>query len=220
VGACAKAVLKCQPALENDLRSRGYLAIAGADEVGRGSLFGPVTAAAVVLSPERPVRGLNDSKQLTRERREVLSERIRERAVSWAIASVDAAEIDRINIYQASRLAMKMAVLQLVPFPDYLLCDAVTLDLSLPQRGIIDGDAQCHAIAAASIIAKVHRDALMREFDQIYPQYGLARHKGYCCPEHFRALREHGATPLHRRSFEPVYRLDQFQLFTTPEFTA
>ena len=212
-------MLKCQPALENDLRSRGYLAIAGADEVGRGSLFGPVTAAAVVLSPERPVRGLNDSKQLTPERREVLSERIRERAVAWAIASVDAAEIDRINIYQASRLAMKMAVLQLVPSPDYLLCDAVTLDLAVPQRGIIDGDAQCHAIAAASIIAKVHRDALMREFDLIYPQYGLARHKGYCCPEHFRALREHGATPLHRRSFEPVYRLDQFQLFTTPEST-
>ncbi len=203
--------------MEDGLRSRGYLAIAGADEVGRGSLFGPVTAAAVVLSPQRPVRGLNDSKQLTPERREVLSARIRERAVSWAIASVDAAEIDRINIYQASRLAMKMAVLQLTPGPDYLLCDAVTLDLPLPQRGIIDGDAQCHAIAAASIIAKVHRDALMREFDQVYPQYGLARHKGYCCPEHFRALRDHGPTPLHRRSFEPVYRLDQFSLFDAVE---
>ncbi len=204
--------MKCQAAIENDLRSRGYTAVAGADEVGRGSLFGPVTAAAVVLCPQRPVRGLNDSKQLTPERRETLSLRIRERARCWAIASVDAAEIDGINIYQASRLAMKLAVLQLSPAPDYLLCDALTLDLPMPQQGIIQGDAQCHAIAAASIIAKVHRDALMVEFDAIYPQYGLARHKGYSCPEHGRALRLHGATPLHRRSFEPVYRLDQFEL--------
>ena len=204
--------MKCQAALENDLRSRGYLAIAGADEVGRGSLFGPVTAAAVMLCPERPVRGLNDSKQLTAARRETLSLRIRERAVCWAVASVDAAEIDRINIYQASRLAMKLAVLQLAPPPDYLLCDALTLDLSLPQQGIIQGDAQCHAIAAASIVAKVHRDAMMLEFDAIYPQYGLARHKGYGCPEHSRALRQHGATPLHRRSFAPVYGLDQLEL--------
>ena len=210
--------MKCQAALENDLRSRGYTAIAGADEVGRGSLFGPVTAAAVVLSPERPVRGLNDSKLLTPQQRQTLSFRIRERATCWAIASVDAAEIDRINIYQASRLAMKMAVLQLTPAPDYLLCDALTLDLPMPQQGIVQGDAQCHAIAAASIIAKVHRDALMVEFDAVYPQYGLARHKGYGCPEHGRALRQHGATPLHRRSFEPVYRLDQFELgFALPE---
>jgi ribonuclease HII len=186
--------------------------VAGADEVGRGSLFGPVTAAAVVLCPERPVRGLNDSKQLTPERRQTLALRIFERATCWAIASVDAAEIDRINIYQASRLAMKMAVLQLTPAPDFLLCDALTLDLPMPQQGIVQGDAQCHAIAAASIIAKVHRDALMVEFDAVYPQYGLARHKGYSCPEHWRALQLHGATPLHRRSFEPVYRLDQFEL--------
>ena len=113
---------------------------------------------------------------------------------------------------------MKMAVLQLTPAPDYLLCDALTLDLPMPQQGIVQGDAQCHAIAAASIIAKVHRDALMVEFDAVYPQYGLARHKGYGCPEHGRALRQHGATPLHRRSFEPVYRLDQFELgFALPE---
>ena len=212
MGRTLQTAVRCQAAIENGLRSRGYTAIAGADEVGRGSLFGPVTAAAVVLSRERPVRGLDDSKQLTPERRQTLALRIRERAVCWAVASVDAADIDRLNIYQASRLAMKLAVLQLAPAPDYVLCDAVTLDLPLPQQGIIQGDAQCHAIAAASIVAKVHRDALMVEFDQIYPQYGLARHKGYSCPEHDRALRQHGATPLHRRSFEPVYRLDQREL--------
>lgn len=204
--ASAKASprLRCEGTPERELRARGFCAIAGVDEVGRGSLFGAVFAAAVILSPERPIRGLNDSKQLEPERREVLAERIRERAAAWSVAAVDAAVIDRINIYQASRLAMKMAVERLQPEADFLLIDAVPLELAIPQRPIIHGDALCHAIAAASIIAKVDRDACMRVWDKIYPQYGLARHKGYNTPEHLSAIQEHGLTPLHRLSFEPV----------------
>jgi len=190
--------------MERALRARGFCAIAGVDEVGRGSLFGAVFAAAVILSPDRPIRGLNDSKQLEPERREVLAERIRERAAAWAVAAVDAAAIDRINIYQASRLAMRLAVEKLVPAADFLLIDAVPLDLVIPQHPLIHGDARCHAIAAASIVAKVERDACMRVWDDVYPQYGLARHKGYNTPEHVRALEQHGPTPLHRLSFEPV----------------
>ncbi|MBZ5593489.1 MAG: ribonuclease HII [Acidobacteriia bacterium] len=204
--ASAKASprLRCEGTLERELRARGFCAIAGVDEVGRGSLFGAVFAAAVILSPDRPIRGLNDSKQLEPERREILTERIRERAVAWSVAAVDAAAIDRINIYNASRLAMKMAVERLSPAADFLLTDAVPLELAIPQRPLIHGDARCHAIAAASIIAKVERDACLRVWDEIYPQYGLARHKGYNTPEHLRAIQKHGPTPLHRLSFEPV----------------
>jgi ribonuclease HII len=195
---------RCESTLERELSARGFHAVAGVDEVGRGSLFGAVMAAAVILSPDRPIRGLNDSKLLEPERREVLSERIRERAVAWAIAAVDAATIDHINIYQASRMAMRMAVSQLKPAADFLLVDAVPLELPVPQRPLIKGDARCHAIAAASIIAKVYRDACMCAWDEIYPEYGLASHKGYSAPEHLEALRKFGPTPLHRLSFEPV----------------
>jgi ribonuclease HII len=196
--------LRCEGTLERELRARGFCAVAGVDEVGRGSLFGAVFAGAVILSPARPIRGLNDSKQLEPERREVLAVRIRERAVAWALAAVDAAAIDRINIYNASRLAKKLAVERLSPPADFLLIDAVPLLLAIPQRPIIHGDALCHAIAAASIIAKVERDRCMRVWDTIYPEYGLANHKGYNTPEHLRALAAHGPTPLHRLSFEPV----------------
>jgi ribonuclease HII len=195
---------RCEATLERELRARGFRSVAGVDEVGRGTLFGPVVAAAVILSPDRPVRGLNDSKLLEAERREVLSERIRERAVAWSIAAVDAATIDCINIYQASRLAMRLAVSRLNPAPDYLLVDAISIDLPLPQRPLIKGDMQCHAIAAASIIAKVYRDACMRTWDEVFPQYGLASHKGYSTPEHCQAIAQFGPTPLHRKSFEPV----------------
>src|SRR5277367_5977779 len=174
---------KCQGTLERELHSRGFHFVAGADEVGRGSLFGSVVAGAVILSPDSPVRGLNDSKQIEPERREVLAERIRERAVSWSVAAVDAATIDRINIYQASRLAMKTAVQQLAPAADFVLVDAVALDLPLPQQPLIQGDERCHAIAAASILAKVYRDNMMRVWDTFYPEYGLANHKGYHAPE-------------------------------------
>ena len=195
---------RCLDTCERDLRARGFQHVAGIDEVGRGSLFGAVVAAAVVLCPDRPVRGLNDSKQLTPERRVVLSERIRERAISWSITAIDAATIDRINIYQASRLAMKYAVEQLSVPADFLLIDAVPVELRMPQWPMIKADECCHAVAAASIIAKVWRDQQMREFDLIYPAYGLSRHKGYNCPEHTRALKKHGPTPLHRMSFLPV----------------
>jgi ribonuclease HII len=196
--------IRCDGTIEREVRARGFRAVAGVDEVGRGALFGSVFAAAVILSPDRPVRGLNDSKQIDPERREVLAERIRERAVAWAVAAVDAATIDRINIYQASRAAMKLAVEQLQPSADFLLIDALFLDVPIAQRALIQGDARCQAIAAASIIAKVARDACMCEWDAAYPAYGLARHKGYSTPEHAEALAAHGPSPLHRLSFEPV----------------
>lgn len=206
----AKGTWKCQGILERDLRARGYEFIAGADEVGRGSLFGAVVAGAVILSPDSPVRGLNDSKQIDPRRREVLADRIRERAVAWAIAAVDAATIDRINIYEASRLAMKAAIQQLSPAADFVLVDAVPLDLPVAQQPLVQGDERCHAIAAASIIAKVYRDRMMCEWDRFYPEYGLRNHKGYLCPEHMAAIQKHGVTPLHRLSFEPVRRHSLF----------
>jgi ribonuclease HII len=213
----AGAGFRCEGTMERELRARGFHAVAGVDEVGRGALFGPVAAAAVILSPDRPVRGLNDSKLLDPERRETLSARIRERAVAWAVAAVDAATIDSINIYQASRLAMRLAVSRLNPAPDFLLVDAVAIDLPLPQRGLIKGDARCHAIAAASIIAKVYRDACMRRWDEVFPEYGLAAHKGYATPEHYKALEEYGPTPLHRLSFEPVRARSLFPLDYSPQ---
>jgi len=196
--------MKCQAKYEREVREQGFLRIAGVDEVGRGALFGPVFAAAVILSPDRPIRGLRDSKQLDRERREVLAPRIRERAVGWAVAAADAFEIDRINIYQASRLAMRRAVERLSPAPDYLLVDAVSIDLPLAQRALIHGDALSQCIAAASILAKVERDACMREWDRVFPQYGLKNHKGYSTDQHWKALETHGPTSLHRFSFWPV----------------
>jgi ribonuclease HII len=200
--ACGK--IHCEATIEREVRARGFTAVAGVDEVGRGALFGPVAAAAVILSPDRPIRGLNDSKLLEPARRETLAARIRERAVSWAVAAVDSATIDSINIYQASRLAMRMAAGSLSPAADFLLVDAMTLDMDVPQRALIKGDARCHAIAAASIVAKVWRDELMRVWDAVFPAYGLASHKGYATPAHLRALREFGPTPLHRLSFDPV----------------
>src|SRR5215468_7653040 len=211
------AKIRCEGTLERELRARGFRAVAGIDEAGRGSLFGPVFAAAVILDPDRPIRGLNDSKQLDAERREVLAERIHERAVSWAVAAVDAATIDAVNIYQASRMAMRIAVGRLSPAPDFLLTDAVPLELDVPQRPLIKGDARCHAIAAASILAKTARDACMRKWDEIFPEYGLATHKGYGTAEHHRALERLGPTPLHRLSFEPVRAQSRFPLEVTAQ---
>jgi ribonuclease HII len=208
---------RCEATLERELRARGFHAIAGVDEVGRGALFGAVFAGAVILSEERPIRGLNDSKQLEPDRREVLAGRIRERAVAWAIAAVDAATIDSINIYQASRMAMRIAVSRLNPAPDFLLVDAVPLECAFPQRALIKGDARCHAIAAASILAKVARDENMRLWDRVFPEYGLASHKGYATPEHYRAIEQHGPTPLHRLSFEPVRAHSRFPLDDDPQ---
>ncbi len=196
--------MKISGKFERDARQRGYHVIAGLDEVGRGALFGPVFAAAVVLAPERPIRGLRDSKELPPARRELLAERILVRAAAWGIAAADAFEIDRLNILQASKLAMTRALAMLNPAPDCLLVDAVAIDSPLPQQAIIHGDALSFSIAAASILAKVERDACMREWDKVFPQYGFKNHKGYSTPEHWEALRAHGPTPLHRFSFWPV----------------
>src|SRR5271166_448810 len=197
--------LRCTLRYEKKAWETGAARVAGVDEVGRGSLFGPVVAAAVILDPRYRMRGLRDSKLLPAERREVLAERIREHAIAWAIAAVDAARIDQINIYQASRVAMREAVMRLEPGPDHLLIDAMRLDCDLPQRAIIHGDALSASIAAASILAKVERDRMVREWEPVFPAYGLASNKGYSTPHHLAALRQYGPSPLHRQSFAPVW---------------
>src|SRR6202049_4274193 len=194
----------CSSRFERRARQLGWTRIAGLDEAGRGALFGPVAAAAVILNPKRRIVGLDDSKQLAPERRGVLAERIREHALAWAVAEVDAQRIDAWNIYQASRQAMTAALQQLAISPDYLLIDAMQLDVLLEQKSLIKGDCKSVSIAAASILAKTHRDARMEEWDVVYPQYGLARHKGYATADHLEALRQHGPTPLHRHSFAPA----------------
>ncbi len=197
--------LRCTLRYEKKAWEAGAALVAGVDEVGRGSLFGPVVAAAVILDRGYRIRGLRDSKLLLPERREMLAPRIREHAVAWALAAVDAARIDQINIYQASRVAMREAVLRLQPAADHLLIDAVRLDCELPQRAIIHGDALSASIAAASILAKVERDRMMCEWDAVFPEYGLASHKGYSTPQHLAALLQYGPSPLHRQSFAPVW---------------
>ncbi len=194
----------CSSRFERAARQLGWTRIAGIDEAGRGALFGPVVAAAVVLNPKRRIVGLDDSKKLAPERRAELAPRIHEHALAWAVAEIDASRIDAWNIYQASRQAMIAALQQLSIIPDYLLIDAMQLDVLIEQKSLIKGDAKSISIAAASILAKTHRDARMNEWDVIYPGYGLAQHKGYGTPEHLEALRRLGPTPLHRNSFAPV----------------
>ena len=203
--------LVCTNAPEQALRYHGYRIIAGVDEVGRGALFGPVVAAAVILPEKVGVlarMGLTDSKQLDREQREKLDRKIRSVALACAIAEVDAETIDRVNIYQASRMAMLLAVQQLGITPDHLVIDAMVIDYPCAQTKLYYGDALCLSIAAASVVAKVYRDRLCRELDLQYPQYGLASHKGYATPEHRRALAEHGPCALHRKTFAPVAACD------------
>jgi ribonuclease HII len=194
----------CSSRFERAARQLGWTRIAGIDEAGRGALFGPVVAAAVVLNPKRRIVGLDDSKKLTPERRAELAPRIHQHALAWAVAEIDASRIDAWNIYQASRQAMIAALQQLSIIPDYLLIDAMQLDVLIEQKSLIKGDAKSISIAAASILAKTHRDARMNEWDAIYSGYGLAQHKGYGTPEHLEALRRFGPTPLHRNSFAPV----------------
>src|SRR5882757_9606101 len=200
--------LVCSDAPEQALRHRGFQSIAGVDEVGRGALFGPVVAAAVILPHSMETlaeAGLRDSKQLTHEHRERLDLHIRGIALAVSVAEVDAETIDRINIYQATRMAMLLAVQGLSLIPDHLLIDAMQLDHPCAQTKLIYGDSLSLSIAAASVVAKVYRDALMRELDLVHPVYGLASHKGYGTPRHKQALAEHGPCPLHRRSFAPVF---------------
>jgi len=198
--------LRCTLRYEKQAWAAGAKRVAGVDEVGRGSLFGCVVASAVILDPGYRLRGLRDSKLLPAERRRVLAERIREHALAWSIAAVDAARIDQINIYHASRLAMREAVMRLAPAADHLLIDALRIECEQPQIPIIHGDALSASIAAASILAKVERDRIMCEWDAVFPAYGLASHKGYSTPKHLAALRELGPTPLHRQSFAPVWQ--------------
>jgi ribonuclease HII len=179
--------------------------IAGLDEVGRGPMFGPVVAAAVILAPQCRIEGLNDSKKLSEKKRVELDIEIRSNAVAWSIAAVDVETIDRINIRNASLLAMKQAAEALALTPDYLLIDGVdTIDFPCPQQSCIQGDGTSFSIAAASILAKVYRDRMLVDLDSQYPGYGLASHKGYCSAEHMKALQRLGPTPLHRKNWSPV----------------
>jgi ribonuclease HII len=194
----------CSSRYERQARRLGHACIAGLDEAGRGSLFGPVVAAAVVLDPARQIRGLDDSKKLRPERREELAARIRERAIGWAVGEVDAKRIDAWNIYRASCQAMLQALSALHVIPDYLLIDAVHLETAIPQKNIIHGDARSISIAAASILAKQRRDAIMDQWAEVYPSYGFTHNRGYGTPDHLEALRVLGPTPHHRFSFAPV----------------
>ena len=196
--------VRCVSSYERVAHDLGFCRVAGIDEVGRGCLFGPVVAAAVVLDPERPIRGLCDSKMIDAPERERLAIQIKKRCLAWSVGAADVFEIDQINIYQASRLAMKRAVEALSLQPDYLLIDALRIDFPAEQLPLIGGDARCRAIAAASIIAKVHRDACLTLWHKVFPQYNLKSNKGYSTPDHRRALRQHGPTLLHRWSFAPV----------------
>jgi ribonuclease HII len=186
----------------------GTVFVAGVDEVGRGPLAGPVVAAAVILDPARPVAGLADSKKLSEKRREKLAEIIKEQALSWALGRAEVEEIDRLNILQASLLAMQRAVAALQPTAEFALVDGNRCPhLACPAEAVIKGDERVPAISAASVIAKVARDQEMVQLDQVYPGYGLARHKGYPTRAHLEALRQIGISVIHRRSFGPVRKI-------------
>jgi ribonuclease HII len=185
----------------------GLTRIAGVDEAGRGPLAGPVVAAAVIIAPDRRVRGVADSKVLPPERREELFTLIQARAVAVGVGIVDHFTIDRINILEATRLAMDQALAALALVPELIITDFVSLRACpCPQRNLVDGDARCASVAAASIVAKVTRDRLMRELDAEFPAYGFAKHKGYATPEHIAAIDRHGLCPQHRRSFVSEWR--------------
>src|SRR6188474_867935 len=191
---------------EIELWAQGYGFVAGVDEAGMAPLAGPVSAGAVILPQNYKLRGLNDSKKiLDPEKRDELAQQIKQDAVCWSVGIAEVEEIDKINIYHAGLLAMQRAVQGLTAQPDFILVDARKIpNCQTPQRGIIRGDALSASIAAASIIAKTTRDALMLQLDQVYSGYGLATHKGYPTPEHCRTLKELGALPIHRRSFARV----------------
>lgn len=191
---------------EEEARGRGFGRVAGLDEVGRGSLAGPVVAAAVILDPAVPIpEGLDDSKKLTRLQRERIAEELRRTAVCYAYGLISPEEIDATNILIATRRAMLQALEQLQPCADFLLIDALQLRESpLPQKAIIRGDSASASIAAASVLAKTYRDALMRDYDTQFPHYGFARHVGYGTRDHWVALKAHGCCPIHRRTFRGV----------------
>jgi ribonuclease HII len=195
--------------LENALRRVGFCLIAGTDEVGRGCLAGPVTAAVVVLDPDRHIAGLADSKVVPAEERDELYQRIVRRAVAWSVAASDPRTIDRLNIHRASLDAMRRAVMALVPLPDLVLVDAFRIpDIPMAQRGVKHGDRRCAAIAAASIVAKVTRDREMLALHAQDPRYGFDRHKGYATADHLAAVAQYGYSDAHRRSFKAATLFD------------
>lgn len=198
--------LKISLDFEQQAITEGFRFVAGVDEVGRGCLAGAVVAAAVILDISKPLpEGLNDSKKISTKTRERISKEIKQNCLAYSFGQIEAEEIDRINILQATKKAMRLAIENLNPHADFLLIDAVQLkDLDLPQKAIIHGDAISASIAAASIIAKVYRDNLMRELDKTYPEYGFARHVGYGTKFHFEAIQKHGACSLHRKTFRGV----------------
>lgn len=204
--AATNKILQISLDFERKAIADGYKFIAGIDEVGRGCLAGAVVAAACILDVSKPLpEGLNDSKKLTAKRREKIAEELKQNVLAFSIGQVEAAEIDKINILQATKKAMRLAIENLQVKADFLLVDALELrEVSLPQKAIIRGDASSASIAAASIIAKVYRDDLMRRLSVIYPAYGFEKHAGYGTKAHFEAIKNHGACPLHRKSFRGV----------------
>ena len=189
-------------ALENELRASGFPLVCGVDEVGRGPLAGPVVCAAVIMPAHEVIDGIDDSKKLSAKKREKLSTLIRLSAVAFSIFCVQPQKIDEVNILQATRMCMKGAVESLSVRPDFVITDGnMTLDIDTPQRPVIGGDASCYSIGAASVLAKVYRDALMDKYAELYPAYGFARNKGYGTAEHIAAIKEYGLCPIHRRSF-------------------
>jgi ribonuclease HII len=201
--------------MERALADKGYQAICGVDEVGRGPLAGPVVAAAVILPIDLELEGLNDSKKLSPKRREMLFEQIAQAEIPCAVGVIDHQDIDRINILQASLAAMRKAVMELNPRADFVLVDGkfTVPNISQPQFALVGGDGRCRAIAAASIVAKVTRDRIMVRLEELYPQFSFSRHKGYPTPAHLEELREHGPCEIHRRSFRPVAEaLEQYAL--------
>jgi ribonuclease HII len=196
--------------IENAVRRLGFDRVAGVDEVGRGSLAGPVVVAAVVLDPRRPISGLRDSKLLTPLARERLHDEIQRKAVAWSVAAAEPDEIDRLNIHQASLRTMHVAVGAIVPLPDFVLVDGFLIpNLLIPQRRVVKGDRRCAAIAAASIVAKVTRDRQMCTLHERDPRYGFNRHKGYATSAHLAAVVEFGYSAAHRRSFRPRSLFDR-----------
>jgi ribonuclease HII len=211
--------------LEAQALRAGWRLVAGCDEAGRGALLGPLYVAAVILDPAQPIPGVNDSKKLAPGERESLAQQITERALAYQVVSLSAAEVDALNVYEASRQGMIRAVLALDPAPEFVLTDAMpleggakTLGFLIPHRAVVHGDALSISIAAASILAKVARDAHLRELDRLYPKYGLTRNKGYGTREHLDALAVYGPCPEHRKSYQPVkdYLLSLFPFSGAP----
>jgi ribonuclease HII len=194
--------------VERELWASGVTRVAGCDEVGVGPLAGPVVAAAVILSPDCRIRGVDDSKKLTPQRREELAEQLHAEACAIGIGVVEVDDVDRLNVYHAALEAMRRAVIALPIVPEHIVVDARTIpQISIPQTPLIGGDGRCYSVAAASIVAKVARDHMMRQLHEIYPEYGFVHNMGYGTAEHLAAIDRHGPTPVHRRSFAPVRQL-------------